>query len=214
MRSVNIKIIKNLIFFFIVVLLENCYSSVITNTWQAEDSNKKIIKKVLVLAIDNNKDRTIRVKLENHLVNDLTKKGIDAFSAIESYGPFFLSGLQESEAINKIKGQGFDAVLTVVLLDKEKEKHYIPGRITYTPYSMYYRRFWGYYSTVYDRVYEPGYYTENTNYFWESNLYDLSDKSLIYSVQTKSFNSMNLEILADEYGKIISNDLFKKGILH
>jgi hypothetical protein len=214
MRSVNIKIIKNLIFFFIVVLLENCYSSVITNTWQAEDSNKKIIKKVLVLAIDNNKDRTIRVKLENHLVNDLTKKGIDAFSAIESYGPFFLSGLQESEAINKIKGQGFDAVLTVVLLDKEKEKHYIPGRITYTPYSMYYRRFWGYYSTVYDRVYEPGYYIENTNYFWESNLFDLSDKSLIYSAQTKSFDSNNLEMLADEYGKIISNDLFKKGILH
>ena len=214
MRSVNIKIIKNLIFFFIVVLLENCYSSVITNTWQAEDSNKKIIKKVFVLAIDNNKDRTIRVKLENHLVNDLTKKGIDAFSAIESYGPFFLSGLQELEAINKIKGQGFDAVLTVVLLDKEKEKHYIPGRITYTPYSMYYRRFWGYYSTVYDRVYEPGYYTENTNYFWESNLYDLSDKSLIYSAQTKSFDPNNLERLADEYGKIISNDLLKKGILH
>ena len=122
--------------------------------------------------------------------------------------------MQESEAINKIKGQGFDAVLTVVLLDKEKEKHYIPGRITYTPYSMYYRRFWGYYSTVYDRVYEPGYYIENTNYFWESNLYDLSDKSLIYSAQTKSFDSNNLELLADEYGKIISNDLFKKGILH
>ena len=84
MHSGNIKIIKNLIFFCIVVLLENCYSSVITNTWQAEDSNKKMIKKLLVLAIDNNKDRTIRVKLENHLVNDLTKKGIDAFSAIES----------------------------------------------------------------------------------------------------------------------------------
>lgn len=214
MRSGNIKIIKNLIFFCIVLLLENCYSSVITNTWQAEDSNKKMIKKVLVLAIDNNKDRSIRVKLENHLVNDLTKKGIEAFSTIKSYGPFFLTGLQESEAINKMKGRGFDAVLTIVLLDKEKEKHYIPGRITYTPYSMYYRRFWGYYSTVYDRVYEPGYYTENTNYFWESNLYDLSDNSLIYSAQTKSFNPNNLEILADEYGKIISNDLFKKGILH
>jgi hypothetical protein len=214
MRNGNIKIIKNLVFFCFVILLENCYSSVITNTWQAEDSNKKILKKILVLAIDNNKDRTIRVKLENHLVNDLTKKGINAFSAIESYGPFFLLGLQESEAINKIKGQGFDAVLTVVLLDKEKEKHYIPGRITYTPYSMYYRRFWGYYSTVYDRIYEPGYYTENTNYFWESNLYNLENDALIYSAQTKSFNPNNLETLADEYGRIISNDLFKKGILH
>jgi hypothetical protein len=187
---------------------------VITSSWHAENSNKKSINKVLVLAIDNNKDRSIRVKLENHLVNDLIKRGIEASSSIEKYGPLFLSGLQESEALNKIKGQGFDAVLTVVLLDKEKEKHYIPSKITYTPYSMYYRRFWGYYSTVYERVYEPGYYTENTNYFWESNLFDLSDKSLIYSAQTKSFDPNNLETLADEYGKIISNDLFKKGILH
>jgi hypothetical protein len=214
MHSGIIKIIKNLIFFCVVILLEHCYSSVITSTWQTEDTNKKMIKKLLVMAIDNNKDRSIKVKLEKHLVNDLIKRGIEASSSIEKYGPLFLSGLQESEALNKIKGQGFDAVLTVVLLDKEKEKHYIPGRITYTPYSMYYRRFWGYYSTVYDRVYEPGYYTENTNYFWESNLYDLSDKSLIYSAQTKSFNPMDLESLADEYGKIISNDLFKKGILH
>lgn len=214
MRSGIKKIIKNLVFFCVVIFLENCYNSVITSSWHAEDFNKKIIKKILVLAIDNNKDRSIRVKLENHLVNDLTKKGIEAFSAIENYGPLLLSGLQESEAVNKIKDQGFDAVLTVVLLDKEKEKHYVPGKITYTPYSMYYRRFWGYYSTVYDRVYEPGYYTENTNYFWESNLYDLADKSLIYSAQTKSFDPNNLETLADEYGKIISNDLFKKGILH
>jgi len=214
MHSRIIKIIKNLVFFCIVILLEHCFSSVITSTWHAENSNKKSIKKVLVLAIDNNKDRSIRVKLENHLLNDLIKRGIEASSSIDKYGPLFLSGLQESEAINKIKDQGFDAVLTVVLLDKEKEKHYIPGRITYTPYSMYYRRFWGYYSTVYDRVYEPGYYIENTNYFWESNLYDLSDKSLIYSAQTKSYDSNNLESLADEYGKIISNDLFKKGILH
>jgi len=214
MHSRIIKIIKNLIFFCIVILLEHCYSSVITSSWHAENSNKKNIKKVLVLAIDNSKDRSIRVKLENHLLNDLIKRGIEASSSIDKYGPLFLSGLQESEAINKIKDQGFDAVLTVVLLNKEKEKHYIPSKITYTPYSMYYSRFWGYYSTVYERVYEPGYYTENTNYFWESNLFDLSDKSLIYSAQTKSFDPNNLETLADEYGKIISNDLFKKGILH
>jgi hypothetical protein len=45
-------------------------------------------------------------------------------------------------------------------------------------------------------------------------LYNLENDALIYSAQTKSFNPSNLEILADEYGRIISNDLFKKGILH
>jgi hypothetical protein len=66
---------------------------------------------------------------------------------------------------------------------------------------------------MYDRIYEPGYYSENTNYFWESNFFDAKTKELIYSVQTKSFNPNSSNALANEYGKLICNDLFKKDIL-
>jgi hypothetical protein len=104
-------------------------------------------------------------------------------------------------------------VLTIVLLDKSKEKFYVPGRVYYTPYNIYHRRFWGYYSTIYERVYERGYYSESTNYFWESNFYDMKSKELIYSVQTKSFNPGDAETLGHEYGKLICNDMLKNGII-
>jgi hypothetical protein len=132
---------------------------------------------------------------------------------LKEYGPKSFEALSENEVIQKLDNSGIDAVITIVLLDKEKEKYYAPGRVYYSPYTIYHRRFWGYYTTMYDRIYEPGYYSENTNYFWESNFFDAKTKELIYSVQTKSFNPNSSNALANEYGKLICNDLFKKDIL-
>jgi hypothetical protein len=63
------------------------------------------------------------------------------------------------------------------------------------------------------RIYEPGYYTEQTNYFWESNFYDLTTKELQYSVQTRSFDSKSAESLGHEYGKLIVDDMVKHNLL-
>ena len=96
---------------------------------------------------------------------------------------------------------------------KEKEKHYVPARIYYSPYVMYHRHFWGYYNTMYTRIYSPGYYVEDQRYFWESNLYDISNKELIYSVQTESYNPGSTKQLAHEYGELIVNDMIKNKVL-
>jgi hypothetical protein len=167
----------------------------------------------MVVAIVNFTDRNLREKMEIHLVEDLKLYNISAVSSYQEFGPKYFEDLTEKETIDKINSAKVDAVLTIVLLDKEKEKYYIPGRVYYTPYTIYSRRFWGYYSTIYERVYEPGYYAEKTNYFWESNLYDMSNKEMIYSIQTKSFNPENTENLAHDYGKVITADLQKNGIL-
>ncbi|WP_156123606.1 hypothetical protein [Flavihumibacter sp. ZG627] len=80
-------------------------------------------------------------------------------------------------------------------------------------WKQFQNRFWGYYRTIYDRVYTPGYYTSTTKYFWETNLYDLSDMSLIYSTQTESFDPESSERLGHEYGKLIISDLTSKNVL-
>lgn len=121
--------------------------------------------------------------------------------------------MTETEAVNKLKASAVDAVITIVLLDKQKERSYVPGRLYYSPYGMYYNRFWGYYGTLNYRIYEQGYYVTDTEYFWESNVYDMSTQSLIYSVQTKSFDPANSESLGHEYGKLIINDMVKNNIL-
>ena len=206
----NIKFIK---FIFWALLITGCYTSVITNTWKSKSIKSKKFEKILVIALVKQKDRSLRESMENHLVGDLVEKGITAISSLKEYGPKSFEALSENEVIQKLDNSGIDAVITIVLLDKEKEKYYTPGRVYYSPYTIYHRRFWGYYTTMYDRIYEPGYYSENTNYFWESNFFDAKTKELIYSVQTKSFNPNSSNALANEYGKLICNDLFKKDIL-
>jgi hypothetical protein len=66
---------------------------------------------------------------------------------------------------------------------------------------------------MYDRVYSEGYYVENTKYFWESNLYDMNDWTLLYSAQSQSFDPSSAEILGHEYGMIITKDMVKKNVL-
>ena len=121
--------------------------------------------------------------------------------------------MEEQEILDKIKDNGFDAVITIVLLNKERERYYVPARITYSPYIIYQRHFRGYYSTIYGRIYTQGYYTINTKYFWESNFYNMESKELLYSVQTESFDPDSAASLSQEYGQMIVNDMAKEGIL-
>jgi hypothetical protein len=213
-RAIKTTMIHKLTLFGIltVLMLSDCSTSTITHSWKSNSPIEINFKKIMVVGLVNPNDHLLRENMENHLTNDLIEKGFEAVSSMQTYGPNSFQNQSEESVLNKLKESGIDAVLTIVLLNKEKEKHYIPGRVYYSPYYIYHRRFWGYYTTIYDRLYEPGYYSESTRYFWESNLYDIANKQLLYSVQTKTFNPSSTEELAHGYGKLICKDLVKKGI--
>ncbi len=197
----------------LIFLLSGCTSTKITSSWKAQNLEAKQYKKILVLGLIRDTDRSLQEKMEAHLVGDLKDKGYNAVGSLSEYGPKAFSDMKEKDAIDKLKESNVDAVITIVLLDKEKERNYVPGRLYYSPYGMYYNRFWGYYGTLNYRIYEEGYYVTDTKYFWESNVYDMSTQSLIYSVQTKSFDPANSESLGHEYGKLIISEIVKNNIL-
>jgi len=194
-------------------ILVSCSSSRITSTWKAENIQPKKFNKILVLGLIREADRSVREKMEQHLLGDLKERGYNAICACEEFGPKAFENLAEKEALKKIKGSGIDAVLTIVLLDKTKEKYYVPGHVNYTPYNMYRDRFWGYYTTMNTRIYSEGYFETTTKYFWESNFYDMDSKQLLYSVQTQSFDPSSTENLAHEYGGLIVADIVKNNVL-
>ena len=167
----------------------------------------------MVLGLIGEPDRTIREKMEDHIAGDLKDLGYDAVSASREYGPKAFENMKEAEALLSLEQKGIQAVVTIVLLDKEKEKYYMPGRVMYSPYAIYQDRLWRYYSSMYDRVYQPGYYATNARYFWESNFYDLFDWKLLYSVQSQSFDPGSTNKLAHEYGKMIIKDMVKSNVL-
>ena len=198
----------------LMVMSFGCNTSKITNSWKSDNTADYKFKKILVLGLIRESDRTLQQNMENHLVEDLLHRGYKAESALTEYGPKAFDKMDEEAAIGKIKNTGVDAVITIVLLDKKKERKYIPGNLFFSPYGYYYNHFWGYRSTLYNRIYEPGYYVTDTKYFWESNLYDMETQKLVYSVQTQSFDPSNSESMGHEYGQIIVKDMTRNNILN
>ena len=158
-------------------------------------------------------DRELLAKMEKHLAGDLNELGYSAFAASDLYAPGIFGSSDTAKAIQAINEKGFDAVLTIVLLNKEKEKYYVPGRTIYTPYENYNSRFDRYYLTIYDRISTEGYYATDTKIFWESNFYDIAAKKMIYSSQTRSFDPGSKESLSHYYGLLLANSLVKSKVL-
>jgi len=206
-------IITTAVFFIIPILIfSGCNSTRLVSSWKAPDAIAREYNKILVLGLMHAKNLEVREQVENALVQGFTSNGFNAGSAYAEYGPKAFENLKEEEALEKIKDNGYDAVLVVALLDRSKDKDYTPGNVTYRPYT-YYNYFWGFYQTVYARIYQPGYYTESTNYILEANLYDLNNKKLEYSAQTKSFNPSSARTLGTELSQTIITDMKGKGII-
>jgi len=197
----------------ILFVLAACSSTRVTSSWKAESTGPQKYNKILVVCLIKESDRSIQEKMEKHLMGDLKELGYNSVTSLEEYGPRAFDGMEESAVINKLKSSRIDAILTIVLLDKEKESKYVPASIHYSPFGYYHGRFWRYYGTMQNRIYEPGYYVTDTRYFWESNFYTVTNETLLYSAQMKSFDPVNTEAMAHEYGQTIVKDMEKQQVI-
>lgn len=198
------KNIKNIIP-VVVFLIIGCSSSKITTSWKEKNTLPIYFDKIMVIGVMRDNDRAMQENMEEHIVGDLKTLGYTALSSLNEYGPNAFKKGDTANALIKLKQSNVDAVLTVVLLDKEKEQQYVSAN--------YKNRFTGYRYEMYQRIYEPGYYVTNTKYFWESNLYNIKTKQLIYSVQTESFNPDDAESLAHQYSKLIIKNMLKERVI-
>jgi hypothetical protein len=196
-----------------MLFLSGCNTTKVISSWKAPNASLRSYNKILVIGLMDAKERGLREQIENKLVGTFASAGISAGSSYSEYGPKAFSGLTEEQALKNIEDSGYDGAFIVVLLDKSKERTYNPGYMYYTPYYGYYGRFWPYYSTLYGRIWEPGYYTTSTNYIIEANFYDLKKDELEYSAQTKSFNTSSSSSLASELSEKLLQDMMNENII-
>lgn len=196
-----------------VLLLLSCQTSKITYKWTDKNIAPRKYNKILVLGVFKDNDRELQSKMEHHLAGDLNDLGYSAFAASEIYpSGTFIKG-DTAKAIEALNSKGFDAILTIVLLNKVKERYYVPDKMVYTPYGTYNDLPEHYVHRVYDRIHTEGYYATETKIFWESNFYDRTIRKLIYSAHTRSFDSQSRESLAHYYGALLANSLVKSRVL-
>lgn len=204
---------KKILLFGLIVWLAGCNPSKITQTWTAANRTPKQYRQILVLGVLPDTDNELQVKMEKHLVDDLKNLGYKAEAAHTVFPPgTFVKG-DTSRAKTAILEKGYDAVLTIVLLDKKKEQVYIPGKITDYTYYYRYGRFDRYISEVNERIYTPGYFAEETKYIWENNFYDIGTKQLVYSARSRSFDTESKSTLAHTYGQLMVENLVSNKIL-
>jgi hypothetical protein len=203
---------KKLMGFIAVWLLASCSSSSVISSWTKPNVNPEDFKSFMVIALVGQNNVALQQTMEEGMVTELTKRGYKATSFFKENGPRALDLSSEQAALKQLSRGGEDAILSMVLLDTAKEHYYVPGRVDYAPYGYYYR-FWGYYGTVYDRIYTPGYYTTTTNFFWETNVYRTGNEELVYSVRTESFDPSSANNLAHQFGKLIVKDMARGGVI-
>ena len=204
---------KKLLLIPLITFLFSCQPTKITQSWSAKDIAPKKYKKLLVLAVLPDNESELRTKIENHLADDLRELGYLAIASNKVFpAGTFIKG-DTARAASAIEGKGFDAILTIVLLDKKKERYYVPGKISEISYQAQPTRFDNYYSAITERTYIPGYYGEETKYLWENNFYDLYSKQMIYSARSRSFDISSKNTLAHTYGLLMAQSLVEKNIL-
>src|SRR5689334_5334043 len=98
-----------------LVFIIACNTSRITSSWKAENMQPQTYKKILVLGLINEPDRTIRENMEADIVANLKDLGYTATCSCDEFGPKAFENMKEQEVLVKLNNSGIDAVLTIVL---------------------------------------------------------------------------------------------------
>jgi hypothetical protein len=203
------KIISQIIFYS-CILLCGCTSHHIITTWKAQRFSPVKYNNILVVGVIKSKNDSLRTEIEKHFVNDLEDLGYHAVSALNEFGPKGLANQGEEETYIKLCKKGIDAIITIALIDKEKETSGKSHKTTGYPAKYYYNRIWNYKNI--QAEFADG-YPEKVDYFWETILFDLAALEPQSTIQTKSFNAPATENVSNDLLKQVIQKMRKEKIL-
>ncbi len=180
--------------------LAGCTSTTMQSSWKAPGATytKEQFKKVVVVALF--KDETSR-----RIAEDKIAAKNDAFHAsYMTLGPD-QQNMDEAAFTDFVKKEGYDAVLTLHLIDVEKSTSYVPGG--------YQGGYYGWYGMYYGGFYSPGYYTEDNNYIIETNVFSVSQNKLLWSGITSTLNPVDMNKTVDEVWEAVITRMKKEGFI-
>ena len=183
----------------------------ITTAWKTPSAIPMQYARILVLGILPEESRHLQKSIETRFVNDLTRLGYQVVSSLEEFGPNAFNKHDEKVTLSQLKNHNVDAVITITLPGKGRERKCMPGNIYHASYGYYYTRLWSYANALYHRIADQEIDSSVTKFFWETNLYHISGQQLIYTAQTRSFDPAGTEGL--EYGSMIIKNMLKQNVL-
>ncbi|MDB5124153.1 MAG: hypothetical protein JWP94_2282 [Mucilaginibacter sp.] len=200
-----------------VILFASCSTpTLITSSWRKSNATANDYHKIFIASIT--KDIAAKQAVENGLQQQLEQKGFTVVKSIDVFPPDFSTqtGQKKELVLGKIQQMNADGILTVALLRKETETHYVPTGGGYWNPGLrygYYNSFWNYYNNWYPSIYAPGYYDQDKVYYLETNLYNARTEQLIWAAQSKTYNPTNIDSFLKGYVSAIYKQMVKDGVL-
>jgi hypothetical protein len=194
------NLLKNFAVFMAAgLLLLSCSpSQKVTSSWKNPNfTAEKKYTKIFIVSLSNN--QKVKLNLENEMAAAATAKGYQVIKSHDIFQPTFTRETNPDKdlMLAKIREMGCDLIYMVTLIDKTSETRYVPG-VMYAPFPAYGFGFRGYYNYWSPMMFDPGYYTTDKTYFMEGNLFDVASETMIWSVQTESYNPVSIEKFSKE----------------
>jgi len=201
---------SSLIFSIIVIFCSCGPSTDLIGEWSEEEYKTNSIDKLLILGIFDKEKPLLRRKFEDGIATAFNESGIEAVPSMD-----IMSYKEEIDSVAIEKhfiGKGFDAVLVSRLLGVDKERIVQAGYAYSAPFGSYYG-FYGHYYAAVQYANTSSYLSKNLTVVLETNLYNTSEKKLIWSGISETIDPQKASEVIGSLGKVLVDRLDSEGFL-
>ena len=179
-------------------LLSSCSTSTSISSWKNEPANENRFKNLLVMVLI--KDLEYRTSMENQLVSDFKKMGINSVKSLDIMSPVEKYSKDDLDSILQINN--FDGILTLKYEGSIVENEKRNG----IKYYKYYRKF-------FKPIRRKGYIESHKTVIFESILFSSVTEKNVWVATTKTTDSSGPEDLALSVSNALINDLLKNRLI-
>lgn len=180
----------------------------IIGEWQEEEYQKGNIDKVLILGIFNRDKPLLRRNFEDGMTSAFKDGGISATPSMD-HMPY--DQAVDSTTFEKyFKDLDLDAVVVSRLVGIDQTRDYKAGYLYTIPFNNYYG-FYGYYYAGIKYANSTGYMSQNVVVVLETNIYETSEKQLIWSGISETVDPNKASDVIKSFGSELVSKLKKEG---
>lgn len=187
----------------LLFIIYGCVPEGVMRTWSTTENYDRKFTNLMVMGLVN--DVSLRSDMEAVVVEAARKTGLKSGKSINMFPPELGKPFEDVERVkSRLRLAGYDGVVTVALIDIKAARYTDPSFV-YEPL-VFYNQFRNYYYRTYNLVYQPGYTTIYSEYFIETNFYELAEGKLVWSGRSMIIPTSELY----EYMPIYARGLFKE----
>jgi len=182
----------------------------IIGEWQSENYKKGTISNVLILGIFSLEKPLLRRNFEDGITKAFKNDGINATPSMD-HMPYDVE-IDSTTFEKYFKDLNVDAVVASRLLAVDQKRDYQSGYLYTIPFSYYYG-FYSYYYSGIAYANSSGYLSQDVVVVLETNIYNSSDKQLIWSGISETMDPDKASDVIYSFGETLVSKLKNEGYL-